>query len=145
MNRAELKKAVESAVQSFLDKDIQLLQLNAYEPAVSHRIAFYLERDYFPKDIHVDCEYDKRFDLEKPGPDGKPMRPDIVVHTRNSRRNNMVALEIKKTRTSRRDIEKLKTLTKRHGLYEYTLGVFVRFPSGKASFRWFVDGVETQL
>jgi len=134
-----------SAVQLFIDNDLGLLCLKVYEPAVSHRIAFYLEREFFKEGFHVDCEYDKRFDLGKPGPGGKPMRPDIVVHTRNQSANNEIAIEIKKTRTSKCDIQKLKMLTQKGGLYEYCLGVFIYFPNNKSRFMWFVDGAGIDL
>jgi hypothetical protein len=142
MTTQDLKNKVTCAVQSFIDNDLGLLLLKVYEPSVSHRIAFYLERDFFNQDFHVDCEYDKRFDLEKPGPDEKPMRPDIVVHTRNQRANNQIVIEVKKTRSSRHDIEKLKILTRNTGLYKYCLGVFICFPNNEPIYKWFVDGAE---
>jgi hypothetical protein len=137
-----LKNAVMSATQSFINNDADLLQLKVYELSVSHRVAFYLERDFFNKICHVDCEYDKRFDLNKPGPGGTLMRPDILVHTRNQSTNNKIAIEIKKTRTSKYDVEKLKMLTQINGLYKYDLGVFVRFPKDQPIYRWFVNGDE---
>jgi len=145
MNTTELKNAVESAVQSFLDNDIDLLDLKVYEPAVSHRIAFYLERDFFNNGIHVDCEYDKRLDQEKPGPNETPMRPDIVVHTRNTQENNLIAIEVKKGQVVERDIAKLQMLTQKNELYEYQLSVSVRFANNQPQYRWFIEGIETQL
>jgi len=145
MSTTELKNAVENAVQSFLDNDNDLLDLKVYEPAVSHRIAFYLERDFFNKGIHVDCEYDKRLDREKPGPNETPMRPDIVVHTRNTQENNLIAIEVKKNHVGKRDIAKLQMLTQKNELYEYQLGVSVCFVTNKGQYRWFIEGIETQL
>ncbi len=142
MSTQDLKNKVMSAVRSFIDNDLDLLRLKVYEPSVSHRIAFYLERDFFKQEFHVDCEYDKRFDLEKPGPEGRLMRPDIIVHTRNRHSNNKIAIEVKKTYASKRDIEKLKMLTRKGGLYEYNLGVFIYFSNNKEKYRWFVDGAE---
>jgi len=145
MSTTELKNAVESAVQSFLDNDNDLLDLKVYEPAVSHRIAFYLERDFFNKGIHVDCEYDKRLDQEKPGPNETPMRPDIVVHTRNTQENNLIAIEVKKKHVDERDIAKLQMLTRGNGLYKYQLGVSVCFVNNQPQYRWFIGGTETQI
>lgn len=138
----ELKNNIEKAINLFIENDKKLLELKVYEPAVSHRIAFYLERDSFKKGFHVDCEYDKFFNLAKPGPDGKPMRPDILVHTRNQDVNNKIAIEIKKARTSKRDIKKLEFLTIKNGLYKYDIGVFIRFPNGRPIYRWIIDGQE---
>lgn len=138
----ELIDKVIGAVKLFIDNDCDLLLLKVYEPAVSHRIAFYLEREYFRKGYQVDCEYDKYSDQEKPGPNGKPMRPDIVVHTRKSQSNNKIAIEVKKTHSNKRDIKKLKMLTKKGGLYEYGLGVSISFSNNEAKYKWFVDGEE---
>lgn len=145
MNTTELKDAVKSAVQSFLDNDNDLLNLKVYEPAVSHRIAFYLERDFFNKGIHVDCEYDKRLDQEKPGPNETPMRPDIVVHTRNTQENNLIAIEVKKDHVGGHDIAKLQMLTRGNELYGYRLGVSVCFANNQPQYRWFIEGIETHL
>jgi len=87
MTTKHLKESVEKSIKLFVKKDFDLLELKVYEPAVSHRIAFYLEKYFFPSNVNIDCEYDKYFDQEKPGPNGKSMRPDIVVHTRNSQGN----------------------------------------------------------
>lgn len=141
----KLRESIKKSTKLFVEKDFDLLKLKVYEPAVSHRIAFYLEKYFFPNNIHIDCEYDKHFDQEKPGPDGKAMRPDILVHTRNSQKNNKIAIEIKKERNNKYDIEKLKIFTANKGLYKYDLGVFINFPNGEAKYRWFVDGKEESL
>lgn len=96
MTTKDLKESIEKSIKLFVKKDFDLLKLKVYEPAVSHRIAFYLEKYFFQNDANIDCEYDKRFDLDKPGLNGKSMRPDILVHTRNSQKNNKIAIEIKK-------------------------------------------------
>ncbi len=137
-----LKQNVEDAINLFIQNDTELLNLRVYELAVSHRIAVYLEKIFDDKGLNFDCEYDKRFDLKKPGPDDKPMRPDILVHTRNSQDNNKLAIEIKKQHVFRRDIEKLKMLTNQDGIYKYALGVFIYFLNGEPQYKWFENGTE---
>lgn len=142
MNIEDLIKAVINAVNLFIKNDIELLELKVYELAVSHRIAHYLEQEknFKGMNLNFDCEYDKRQDQMKPGPDGKPMRPDILVHKRNESTNNIIAIEIKKDRNNKWDREKLKYLTNQKELYKYKLGVFIYFPKDKVKFRWFTDG-----
>ena len=84
-NLVQLKHLVESAVHLFLANDKDLLNLKVYEPAVSHRIAVYLEKVFMDKSLNYDCEYNKDFDLPKSMPNGKEIRPDILIHQRQER------------------------------------------------------------
>ncbi len=165
-----LRHAVIKAVESFLLENPGLLSLSAHEQAMSHRIAYYLEAFFQrPGDevLKIDCEYnkhlhgDKTFDLGaidlrtfKPcgcraceaiakgkwPDDERCFRPDIVVHQRNTDKNNLLAIEIKKKKVCSFDIEKLKALTRAKengGEYCYTLGAFLYFAGGKAQYMWF--------
>ena len=147
MNKQLLKECVQRVVSLFLEKDTDLLKLKVYEPAVSHRIAVYLEKDplFANQKLNFDCEYDKRFKSDKPGPNGKPIRPDVLIHKRNSDENNILVIEVKKTRVSKHDVEKLKTLTNQKGVYKYLLGAFIHFPNTEPRYKWFFNGSETQL
>lgn len=145
---------IKNAVKLFIEKDIEVLQLKVYEPAVSHRIAFYIEKlinknrkyaEFKVLSLNIDCEYNKIFDLEKRDENGKAMRPDILIHIRKERSNNLIAIEIKKSRKSKWDEKKLKTLTRRNGRYRYKLGAFVYFPNNKPKYKWFVNGEEENI
>jgi hypothetical protein len=138
----ELKGKVINAVESFIENDKELLNLKVYELAISHRIAFYLERDSFQAGINVDCEYNKHLDNKKTGSKNNFIRPDIVVHTRNTDKNNKIAIEIKKNRTSKNDDDKLIFLTTKGEIYGYDLGVFIYFQNYVPKYKWFVDGKE---
>ena len=70
------------------------------------------------------------------------MRPDILVHSRLEKNKNLLAIEVKKQRTSAWDESKLKTLTNSKGRYHYQLGVFIYFPNNIPRYRWFIDGKE---
>lgn len=142
MSIQELKDKVINAVESFIKYDKELLDLKVYEPAISHRIAFYLERDSFQAGFHIDCEYNKHLVSNKPGSGNNSIRPDIVVHTRNTDINNKIAIEIKKNKTDDYDDDKLKFLTAQDEIYAYKLGVFIYFPNYEPKYKWFVDGKE---
>ena len=141
-----LQNKVKEAVRLFIDKDKALLELKVYEPAVAHRIAVYLEHIFGQDEsfrglnLNFDCEYDKCEDRRKEDPDGKPMRPDILVHRRNQQEGNLIVMEIKKTRKSSWDEKKLKALTNATGYFKYELGVFVYFPKGEPKYIWFAKG-----
>jgi len=176
MNPEELKNYVTSAVASFIRNDSVLLTTGAHEQAINHRIAFYLERDFFNNGIHVDCEYNKhlndpkRINIQKIcqgnlrqcrcgacskllrkriySIDEKLFRPDIVCHRRGVDNENVIVIEVKKESPCPFDEAKLLALTSpvsQDGQYAYTLGAFVYFPKGMAHYKWFIEGIETQL
>ena len=146
-----MKDLVKKATELFIKNDFKLLQLKVYEPAVSHRIAVYIEniinfdnryrciKEMIP---NIDCEYNKNMDREKLDREGCSMRPDILVHSRLEKNQNLIAIEIKKHRTSNWDESKLKTLTNPNGEYHYQLGVFIYFPNNIPQYRWFIGGKE---
>src|SRR6266480_6596004 len=63
-----LQEKVISAVGKFMERDARLLELEAHEQAITHRIAFCLEA-CFPncRKLSVDCEYDKHLQSQKRG------------------------------------------------------------------------------
>ena len=61
-----LQKKVKDAVATFVERDDKLLELEAHEQAISHRIAIYLECQFRVEEkINVDCEYSKHLEKAK--------------------------------------------------------------------------------
>lgn len=96
--------AVLSALQMLLDRDANLLELDANERSLTHRFAMYLQ-ERLP-DWEVDCEYNrdghnpKRVDLPQLHPqdddtDAKTVFPDVIAH-RRGRQENYLVIEFKK-------------------------------------------------
>ena len=170
-----MKDIVIAAVKSFIDNDSELLDLAAHEQAISHRIGVYLENSFKIDDttIRVDCEYNKHLDEPKKiniydldqdlcevcgcascraviRGDAreileKGFRPDILLHTRGTDVNNLIAIEIKKNKECPFDEAKLKALTKSREEdceYAYALGAFIWFVEKKLFYKWFENGVE---
>lgn len=164
----ELKDKVKRAIRCFMRKDSPLIEREAHEQAISHRVAYYLEHLFYKREkLNVDCEYNKHIDAckrsdieltefpkkeyENCGCDkcnewqkdktlpGKQIRPDVLVHSRGNDGRNLIAMEIKKDKMCPYDKAKLQALTKNEGSYKYQLGVFLYFPKGKPKFRWFVS------
>ncbi len=135
----DLKNKVKKSVKLFIDNDKELLELKVYEPAVSHRIAVYLEKIFDDNDLNFDCEYDKHFNFPKAMPAGKEIRPDILVHGRNKNSHNTLVIEVKKSQKSKWDERKLEMLTDKSGEYGYDLGAFIYFPKSKPTVEWIVN------
>ncbi len=142
IDQKTFQQKVINAVNRFMENDHTLLNLKVYEPAISHRIAVYLEQEFSSADLNFDCEYNKHKHSSKMIPNGKNIRPDILVHKRDSNDKNLLALEIKKYRRWKPDEDKLKILTDQNGEFKYALGVFVYFPSNKPKMEWFCSGSE---
>lgn len=109
-----IRDALREAVLETLDKDYDLVALGGHEQAIAHRIAFYLER-WFPG-FHTDCEYNRQKHKAKnrhpeTPKSTKKMRPDIIVHRRNTSRN-VLAVEMKAEANpaTKDDLGKLKCL-----------------------------------
>ena len=120
-----------AALDKFLNKDLFLLEIDANERSITHRIAMYIQ-DEFPE-WDVDCEYNrdehKPKELNLPGGepdsydvDAQTVYPDIIVHKRGSHTNHIV-IEFKKTSSrigAHKDFIKLAEY-RRQLHYEYAL------------------------
>jgi hypothetical protein len=127
-----IRRALRLSVVRVLDKDFDLLALGAHEQAIAHRIAVNLERR-FPA-YHVDCEYNRQKYKEKARPPEKDapktMRPDIIVHHRNTASNVLaVEMKAKANKGSTNDLAKLAIL-KADAPYLYKGTAFVCVQNG---------------
>ena len=126
MSNDIIKGKIREALKLFISKDKEhLLRVDIYEPAISHRIAVYLEKLF--SDFNIDCEYNKALLGNKRNVNGEKIRPDIIIHTRKTNEDNSVIFEVKKSgkknKLSKADIEKLKRCM--NGTLNYVLGVFI--------------------
>lgn len=122
-----IRRALCAAVTDLLNKDFDLLALGGHEQAMAHRIAVYLE-PLFPA-FQVDCEYNRRKHKAKarPAESNAPrsMRPDIIVHHRNTPRNVLaIEMKAKAHKGSKSDLAKLAVLKAEKG-YLYKGVAFV--------------------
>lgn len=136
----DVAEHVRVALSRLLREDAFLLEADANERSISHRLAVYLGEE-FPR-WDVDCEYNrdghepKRLQLnpesvQSDDAQGTTVYPDIIVHKRG-RPENVLAVEIKKSNGGRgeRDCRKLGRLRSELG---YRFGLFLRFETGKSS------------
>ncbi|GHC39031.1 hypothetical protein [Aidingimonas halophila] len=137
------------AFRKLMKIDSYLLEVDANERSISHRLGLHLQ-SFFP-DWDVDCEYNrdgvepKRIGYLDLHPDGaedteaRTVFPDIIVHKRDSQTNYLV-IEIKKSSSivdRAIDYQKLRGYKRDLG-YQYALffEVGVREKSGLAVVEW---------
>jgi hypothetical protein len=92
MTKDEVKRRLYSAYDTLLKQDRALLELDANERSLTHKLAEHLQAE-FP-DWDVDCEYNRNGAIPKrlvgtgyvstDNTDGKTVFPDVIVHQRDS-------------------------------------------------------------
>ncbi len=84
MNNECIKHIIRKSLKEFSNKDKDtLLKYGVYELTMGHRIAVYLENEFYG--YSVDCEYNKMVYDPKINSQGKKVRPDIIIHKRGKR------------------------------------------------------------
>jgi hypothetical protein len=132
--QAELNKLV-SALREFYAHESFLLDKDAGERALTHRLAVHLEKQF--SGWEVDCDYDRLGDRTLRMPHGvivstddhlgKSVYPDIVVHQREIP-NNLLAVEVRKASNHQpveHDQHKLRGLTDPHLWFAYGIGALL--------------------
>ena len=123
---------VEKALKTFFIKDRNLLSKDVNERSITHKVAEYLQYQ-FP-DMNVDCEYNRRGnhgEVKKTLFSNRRVFPDIVIHKRGNKEENLVVIEAKKKgRSSLNDREKLEEFTNPNS-YGYKVGLFLAFDVGE--------------
>jgi len=125
-----IKEKIEKAIRMLLKNDLFLLKTNADEWAISHQYAGYLQNQFV--EWHVDVEYNRDKDKIKEWKN-KPIRPDIIVHIRDTD-NNLLVIENKKSdnlETIDADVERLRWFTSPEEKFKYQFGALVIFHVGK--------------
>ena len=146
----EIKKKVNIAIDLLFKNDSFILEINANERSISHKLAEYIQTQ-FPE-WHIDCEYNRKVKETKRLEDiaecseqrtTDRILPDIIVHHRSVDDNELV-IEIKPNKKNDPcDIEKLKLLTQKDGEYSYDFGLYIQFDkTKKPSLTWYKDGKE---
>ncbi len=154
MNSHDLVQRFSQAFQELFQRDGELFNLGTdgiNEQTLTFRLGLYLAA-LFP-DHNVDCEYNRLWDDKKQclrfGISW--MKPDVVVHIRQSDESNLLCIEAKKTKDWKdvavlpEDVgKKLKALTHLEEAYHYALGLAWRIaPSSNPNDHeavWFVAG-----
>jgi hypothetical protein len=132
--RAELDHVL-AALAAFYARETFLLEKDAGERALTHRLAVYLEGE-FPG-FAVDCDYDRLGERTRLLPRGsivstedhlgKSVYPDIVVHRREIP-DHLLAVELRKAANHQpieHDRHKLRALTDPQLWFAYRIGLLL--------------------
>ena len=151
MELDDFLRATEDALRTVYERDIDLVGLKASERAIAHRFAVYLESSF--TEMSVDCEYNQYG--EELGPKQLPgietcierketgwIIPDILIHVRNSKDGeNLAVFEIKSgSELDDCDRLKLQGMTSKDGWFKYDFGMGVEFYADHCNRLLFVDG-----
>jgi len=155
----QLFEMVTTAFYDFLDQHAALLDVNANERSITHKLAETLQEAF--SNMDVDCEYNRHGrsaktilahrneDIRPDDLEAKTVYPDIVVHTRGMDTNNVLVVEVKKQNNSRRhsddDSEKLKAFTGNE--FRYQVGLYVEIDTKRKSIgvvKCYKDGNEVK-
>ncbi len=139
MSKEEIKEKIRNAIRNFNKEKQYLYGIKIYEPTLSHRIALLLEKEFKGEGYVVDCEYNKNINLPKTNDEGEKIRPDIIVHKRNSKSDNLVVIEVKKgskdTKLAEKDIKKLMKMNN----LKYSTRLFFGITKKKIDLVWVDD------
>ncbi len=123
------------ALTRFLEHDFTLLEIDANERTLTHRVAIYLQ-ELFPE-MDVDCEYNRDGhdpkEMYLPGGEGdaydtdaQTVYPDIIVHRRETD-ENLLVMEFKKTSSRVDDKKDFMKLHEYKRQLHYQYAIFVEF------------------
>jgi hypothetical protein len=129
----QLREIIQISLDNLYQNDAELIQRGGMEQAVSFRFGTYLlgqcQQIEWLRHSHFDMEYNKNGLHPKRTP-RRPngVRPDLIVHTRNSNEHNILIVEIKgwwNNESRENDRIKLEDFIHQDGEYRYGYGVFL--------------------
>ena len=154
MELYQFRRRLEIAINTLRVNDNYLLEVDANERSITHKLAMYMEQT-FGKCYDVDCEYNRNIgdvkkihmiqskldeisnnkainedEIFKEELIEKSVFPDIIVHKRGNLKKNLLIVEVKKSTGpigEDYDIEKLKFYTEHNNYLKYKYGVFIKF------------------
>ena len=151
MKQHQIERRIMHAIDTLRMNDFYLLQNNCSERSIVHRLAIYIEQ-VFPE-FNVDCEYNRNLSDKKRLlsviPEGldedeynrnRLVSPDIIVHKRDSNKENLLVIEVKKSTTSVNnslrefDYEKLRLFTSAEYGLGYRYGMYIELTTGPGKF-----------
>jgi len=149
----EIVKKVKKCVDKLMKDDKPLLERDAHEVSITHILGCYLQQK-FNYDWNVDCEYNRYGNDGKKRNNGRPYRPDIIVHKRDEKKieGNLLMIQVKKDNALSTKIKNakndLKDFTSKNNEPQYQWGLLLIVPVGASSndkspnYTWFTNGEE---
>lgn len=109
MTRERVIQNITQSLDDFMKNDGYLIEHDVSERAITHKLAQAFEAVFRQHSGYdVDCDYNRCVGLDpiKRGNTGRRVYPDIIVHRRGKRNDNLLAVEVKKTKAERKAIQK---------------------------------------
>lgn len=137
----QLQEIVRVSLAQLYQNDAELIRRGGMEQAVSFRFGMYLVGQCQQIDWLTPMDFDMEYNKNGLYPKRIPrrlngVRPDLIIHTRNSNENNILIIEIKgwwNTESRENDRIKLEDFVHQEGEYKYGCGVFLDLnPTGCA-------------
>lgn len=146
MKDIEVRGKLRLAIEELYKNDFPLIKLRCCERSIVFRLGIYLNNIF--EEYDVDCEYNKNGDCIKSLPSRRYNFPDIIVHKRKEKENNLLIIEVKtpndiKIDHFENDYKKLRGFTSEVE-YEYTQGVHIFISVTRCSIVWYVNGIITE-
>lgn len=143
MNKEHIKILIERSLERLVERDGGLIHRKVREECINHRLACYFEQflneeSNVQPSYEVDLEYNKNYNDPKKiiideNNNTKAIRPDIIIHVRETNEHNLIAFEIKKDYTNQHDFVKIKGLHR--SPYNYTYGCLISYLPTKSYIR----------
>jgi hypothetical protein len=134
-----LKTIVESAVNTLMNQDSKLLENDSHEISIAFRLGLYLNEAFKNTSYNIDLEYNRLLDTKNPKKlNGKNVRPDIIIHKRETDKDNLLVIEIKKSSNSQgqeNDREKITQYIKELN-YQNGLALRIDILTKSPEFAW---------
>lgn len=170
MKIKEVVKRLDTAIKKLIDREVDLIKRELAEPNLTGHLAKYLTPLFDTFDVDPEYNGDKlkpndrkalaiaksrmrNIGIEPNESDTYPLRPDIIIHKRNTNEFNLVVIEVKKDSNSKKskefDLLKLEHLTIDYlgNHYNYKLGVALTIgtknDTGSYSIKYFQNGILT--
>lgn len=142
MENAEVREKLRLAIKELYEKDFSLIQRKCCERSIVFRLGIYLNNIF--EEYDIDCEYNKNGDCIKSLSSRRYNFPDIIVHKREEKGNNLLIIEVKTPNDTndkhfKNDFDKLKGFTSKVK-YEYTHGAHIFISTTRCSIVWYVNG-----
>lgn len=101
MENFEITQKIKNSISILYGRERELIQDANHEQAISAKLMCYLQKEFWD-DWNVDVEYNRQWEFPenwirdtKQWDDGKPKKPDIIIHKRWPRWPNLAVLLIK--------------------------------------------------
>lgn len=152
MNNIEIKayNLLKKSITRFYANDSLLVSIRGTERSCVFKIGAYLNELVnceLGSDYNVDSEYNKKLKNPKVDHKFKLVRPDLIIHKRNTsdENANILAIEFKGWwNNSEKDIEKLKDFTNPKYEYKYKLAILIKLNKKQENvvYKFFQKGKE---